>query len=100
MEGEIALLRDSINNLILTNRDLNQEVHELNSDVSLVNIHFDRTPTRSDGEEEKVQDQAIEAQPVNIIEERPLQVGDHIHIVSRQQFGIEGVVHSFTNQFV
>ena len=99
LEGEISLLRDSLNDLILTNRDLHQEVQELTSEVSLINIHLDRTPTRPEGEEEQAPE-ILEAQPVNNDEERPLQVGDRVRVTSRQQFGVEGTIHSFTNHRV
>ena len=99
LEGEISLLRDSLNDLILTNRDLHQEVQELTSEISLINIHLDRTPTRPEGEEEQAPE-ILEAQPVNNDEERPLQVGDRVRVISRQLFGIEGTIHSFTNHRV
>ena len=99
LEGEISLLRDSLNDLILTNRDLHQEVQELTSEISLINIHLDRTPTRPEGEEEQALE-ILEAQPVNNDEERPLQVGDRVRVTSRQIFGIEGTIHSFTNHRV
>ena len=99
LEGEISLLRDSLNDLILTNRDLHQEVQELTSEISLVNIHLDRTPTRPEGEEEQALE-ILEAQPVNNDEERPLQVGDRVRVTSRQQFGVEGTIHSFTTHRV
>ena len=100
LEEEITLLRNALNDLILSNRDLFQEIRELTSEVSLINIHLDRTPTGTEGEEEQVQDQPVEAEAVNENEDRPLQVGDHVRVTSRQQFGTEGVVHSFTNQRV
>ena len=53
LEEEISLLRNALNDLIISNRDLNQEVRELTSEVSLINIHLDRTPTRPEGEEEQ-----------------------------------------------
>ena len=99
LEEEISLLRNSINDLILVNRDLHQEVSELNTEVSLINLHLDRTPTRPEGEEEQDQAPLIEAQPVEQ-EDRPLRVGDRVRITSRQQFGVVGEVHSFTNQRV
>ena len=100
LEEEISLLRNALNDLIISNRDLYQEVRELTSEVSLINIHLDRTPTRPEGEEEQDQDPVIEALPVNEDEDRPLRIGDRVRVTSRQQFGIEGVVHSFTNQRV
>ena len=100
LEGEISVLRDTLNDLILTNRDLHQEIRELNSEVSLVNIHLDRTPSTPEGEEEQNNGQAIEAQPVIDEEERPLRVGDRVRVTSRQLFGTEGIIHSFTSQRV
>ena len=99
LEQEIELLRNSINDLILCNRDLFQEVRELNSELSLIALHLDRTPTRSEGEEDQVEDQPVEAQPVEQ-EVRPLRIGDRVRITSRQHFGVVGEVHSFTNQRV
>ena len=64
-----------------------------------MNIHLDRTPTRPEGEEDQVEDQPVEAQPVEQ-EDRPLRIGDRVRITSRQQFGVVGEVHSFTNQRV
>ena len=99
LENEIALLRDCIENLIVSNRDLHQEVRELNSELSLINIHLDRTPTGHEGEEDQDEVQLIEAQPVEQAD-RPLQIGDRVRITSRQQFGVVGEIHSFTNQRV
>ena len=57
-------------------------------------------PQDPEGEEEQVQEPLVEAEAVNENEDRPLQVGDRVRVTSRQQFGTEGVVHSFTNQRV
>ena len=99
LEQEITLLRDSISDLIISNRDLHQEVRELSSELSLISLHLDRTPTGSEGEEDQEEIQVIEAQPVEQVD-RPLRIGDRVRITSRQHFGVVGEVHSFTNQRV
>lgn len=100
LEETVSVLRDTLNDLNITNRELHQEIRELSSEISLLNIHLDRTPTGREGEEEQALEPAIEAQPVDDDEERPLRVGDRVRITSRQLFGTEGVIHSFTNQRV
>ena len=90
LESEIVLLRESIDQLRISNRDLNLELLELASTAQ------DLVTQRPAQEETPV---PIEAQPVEN-EERPLQIGDRVRIVSRQHFGVEGTIHSFTNQRV
>ena len=90
LESEIVLLRESIDQLRISNRDLHLELLELASTAQ------DLVTQRPAQEETPV---PIEAQPVEN-EERPLQIGDRVRIVSRQHFGVEGTIHSFTNQRV
>ena len=90
LESEIVLLRESIDQLRISNRDLHLELLELASTAQ------DLATQRPTQEETPV---PIEAQPVEN-EERPLQIGDRVRIVSRQHFGVEGTIHSFTNQRV
>ena len=82
------MLRESIDQLRISNRDLHLELLELASTAQ------DLATQRPAQEETPV---PIEAQPVEN-EERPLQIGDRARIVSRQHFGVEGTIHSFTNQ--
>ena len=90
LESEIVLLRESIDQLRISNRDLHLELLELASTAQ------DLVTQRPAQEETPV---PIEAQPVEN-EERPLQIGGRVRIVSRQHFGVEGTIHSFTNQKV
>ena len=90
LEREIVLLWESIDQLRISNRDLHLELLELASTAQ------DLATQRPSQEETPV---PIEAQPVEN-EERPLQIGDRVRIVSRQHFGVEGTIHSFTNQRV
>ena len=90
LEREIVLLWESIDQLRISNRDLHLELLELASTAQ------DLATQRPAQEETPV---PIEAQPVEN-EERPLQIGDRVRIVSRQHFGVEGTIHSFTNQRV
>ena len=90
LESEIVLLRESIDQLRISNRDLHLELLELASTAQ------DLVTQRPAQEETPA---PIEAQPVEN-EERPLQIGDRVRIVSRQHFGVEGTIHSFTNQRV
>ena len=99
LESELALLRDSIDNLIISNRDLNLEVGLLSSEVETLNSRLNPTSNEREDNENQAQVQPIEAQPVEL-EERPLQIGDRVRITSRQQFGVVGEVHSLTNQRV
>ena len=91
LESELALLRDSVDRLQISNGNLLEEVQELTEGLNQLNQRLDDLPTR-----EEVQ---VQAQPVEE-ENRPLQVGDRVRITSRQHFGVEGTVHSFTNQRV
>ena len=101
LESEIILVRDSFENLRVSNRDLHLELLELNQGIAQLNQRLDNTPTGVEDEEIQVEAQPVleEAQPVEG-EERPLQISDQVRITSRQLFGTVGVVHSFTNQRV
>ena len=101
LESEIVLVRDSFENLRVSNRDLHLELLELNQGIAQLNQRLDNTPTGVEDEEIQVEAQPVleEAQPVEG-EERPLQISDQVRITSRQLFGTVGVVHSFTNQRV
>ena len=101
LESELALLRDSIDNLIISNRDLNLEVGLLSSEVETLNSRLNSTSNEREDNENQAPVQPIvaQAQPVEP-EERPLQIGDRVRITSRQQFGVVGEVHSFTSQRV
>ena len=91
-ESEITLLRESVDRLRVSNRDLNLELLKLTSTAQdLVAAQCRPTSVETTT--------PIEAQPVQD-EERPLQIGDRVRITSRQHFGIEGTIHSFTNQRV
>ena len=89
LESELALLRDSVDRLRISNGNLQIEVQELTEGIAQLNQRLDDLPT---GEEVQIQAQPIEE------EDRPLQIGDSVRITSRQHFGVEGTVHSFTNQ--
>ena len=91
LESELALLRDSVDRLQISNGNLLEEVQELTEGLIQLNQRLDDLPAR-----EEVQ---VQAQPVEE-ENRPLRVGDRVRITSRQHFGVEGTVHSFTNQRV
>ena len=91
LESELALLRDSVDRLQISNGNLLEEVQELTEGLNQLNQRLDDLPAR-----EEVQ---VQAQPVEE-ENRPLRVGDRVRITSRQHFGVEGTVHSFTNQRV
>ena len=94
IETEIALLRDSIENLRISNRDLNLELSEFNQSVAQIIQHLDPRSIEEEPQEETVQ---VQAEPVD---ERPLSIGDTVRITSRVHFGLQGTVHSFTNQRV
>ena len=91
LESELALLRDSVDRLRISNGNLQIEAQELTEGIAQLNQRLDDLPT---GEEVQIQAQPIEE------EDRPLQIGDRVRITSRQHFGVEGTVHSFTNQRV
>ena len=91
LESELALLRDSVDRLRISNGNLQIEAQELTEGIVQLNQRLDDLPT---GEEVQIQAQPIEE------EDRPLQIGDRVRITSRQHFGVEGTVHSFTNQRV
>ena len=97
LENEIALLRDCIENLSVTNSDLIQEIQELNQGLNQINQRLDNTPTAE--EEVQVQAQPVEPEQNNEYV-RPLEEGDRVRITSRNLFGIEGTVLSFTNSRV
>ena len=99
LESELTLLRDSIDRLVISNRDLHQEVSLLASEVESLNTRLTDTSNEREENETQAPAQPVEAQPVEP-EERPLQIGDRVRITSRQQFGVVGEVHSFTNQRV
>ena len=94
LESELALLRDSIDHLRISNGNLQTELQELTEEVSLLNQRLDDLPRGEDNGTVPVQ---VQAQPIEE-EERPLQIGDRVRLTSRQHFGVEGVVHFFTNQ--
>ena len=100
LESELALLRDSIDNLRLHNGELLLEVGVLSREISTLNERLDVLDTAS-RESSEGQEQPVAAQPVEPEDlTRPLQIGDRVRITSRQLFGAEGIVHSFTNQRV
>ena len=91
LDTELVQLRDSVDRLRISNENLLIEVNEFNEGIAQLNQRLDSLPS---GEEVQIQAQPIEE------EDRPLQIGDRVRIVSRQHFGVEGAVHSFTNQRV
>ena len=91
LDSELVQLRDSVDRLRISNENLLIEVNEFNEGIAQLNQRLDDLPS---GEEVQIQAQPIEE------EDRPLQIGDRVRITSRQHFGIEGTVHSFTNQRV
>ena len=99
LESELTLLRDSIDRLVISNRDLHLEIGLLQSEVETLNTRLTATSNEREDNENQAPAQPVEAQPVEP-EERPLQIGDRVRITSRQQFGVVGEVHSFTNQRV
>ena len=54
--------------------------------------HLETRPIPEEPQQETVQ---VQAEPVD---ERPLCIGDTVRITSRVHFGLQGTVHSFTNQ--
>ena len=98
LDSELALLRDSINNLRLHNGELLFELGILSGEISTLNERLDASSLPSDTNV-ILTPEPVEAQPV-LDEERELQVGDRVRIISRQHFGVEGTVHSFTSQRV
>ena len=100
LESELALLRDSIDNLGLHNGELLLEAGVLSREISTLNERLDVLDTAS-RESSEGQEQPVAAQPVEPEDlTRPLQIGDRVRITSRQLFSAEGIVHSFTNQRV
>lgn len=97
LESELALLRDSIDNLRLHNCELLLELGVLLGEINTLNERLDTVTTQDDNNEPE--EQPVAAEPVQP-EERPLQIGDRVRITSRQHFGVEGTIHSFTNQRV
>ena len=91
LDTELVQLRDSVDRLRISNENLLIEVNEFNEGIAQLNQRLDNLPS---GEEVQ-----IEAQPIEE-EDRPLQVGDRVRITSRSHFGVEGTIHSFTNQRV
>ena len=91
LDSELVHLRESVDRLRISNENLVLEVNEFNEGIAQLNQRLDNLPS---GEEVQIQAQPIEE------EDRPLQIGDRVRIVSRQHFGVEGTVHSFTNQRV
>ena len=97
LESELALLRDSIDNLRLHNGELLLELGVLSGEISTLNERLDATSIQEENNEPE--EQPVAAKPV-LPEDRPLQIGDRVRITSRQHFGAEGTIHSFTNQRV
>ena len=62
LESELALLRDSIDNLRLHNCELLLELGVLSGEVSTLNKHLDAASTQ--GENNETQDQPVAAEPV------------------------------------
>ena len=91
LDSELVHLRESVDRLRISNENLVIEVNEFNEGIAQINQRLDNL---SSGEEVQIQAQPIEE------EDRPLQIGDRVRITSRQHFGVEGTVHSFTNQRV
>ena len=90
-------MRDSIDNLRLHNCELLLELGVLSGEINTLNERLDAASTQGDNNEPE--EQPVAAEPVQP-EERPLQIGDRVRITSRQHFGVEGTIHSFTNQRV
>ena len=91
LDTELVQLRDSVDRLRISNENLIIEVNEFNEGIAQLNQRLDNLPS---GEEVQIEAQPIEEQ------DRPLQVGDRVRITSRQHFGVEGTIHSFTSQRV
>ena len=94
LETEIALLRDSIETLRISNRDLSLELSEFYQSVAQIIQHLETLSIPEEPQQEAVQ---VQAEPVD---ERLLNIGDTVRITSRVHFGLQGTVHSFTNQRV
>ena len=92
LDSELVHLRESVDRLRITNESLIVEINEFRQGITQLNESLNNLRS----EEEEVQ---VLAQPIQE-EDRPLQVGDRVRITSRQHFGTEGTIHSFTNQRV
>ena len=92
LDSELVHLRESVDRLRITNENLIVEINEFKDLISQLNQSLNNL--RSVEEEVQVQAQPIEE------EDQPLQIGDRVRITSRQHFGVQGTVHSFTNQRV
>ena len=92
LDSELVHLRESVDRLRISNENLIAEVIEFRQGITQLNKSLNNL--RSVEEEVQVQAQPIEE------EDRPLQIGDRVRITSRQQFGVVGEIHSFTNQRV
>ena len=92
LDSELVHLRESVDRLCISNENLIAEVNKFRQGINQLNESLNNL--RSVEEEVQVQAQPIEK------EDRPLEIGDRVRITSRQQFGVVGEIHSFTNQQV
>ena len=92
LDSELVHLRELVDCLRISNESLVIEINEFRQGITQLNQSLNSL--RSVEEEVQIQAQPIEE------EDLPLQIGDRVRITSRQQFGVEGTIHSFTNQRV
>ena len=78
--------------LRISNESLVTEINKFKEGITQLNQSLNNL--RSVEEEVQIQAQPIEE------EDLPLQIGNRVRITSRQHFGVQGTVHSFTNQRV
>ena len=94
LEGEIVLLRELLDNLCISYQDLNLKLIKLNQGVVKIPQCLEPRPVVEEPWEEAVQVQA------EMLEDHLLSIGDNVWITSRVHFGLQGTVHSFTDQRV
>ena len=92
LDSELVHLRESVDRLRLSNENLVIEINEFRQGITELNQSLNNLRSV----EEEVQ---VQAQPIQE-EDLPLQIGNRVRITSRQQFGVEGTIHSFTSQRV
>ena len=91
-DSELVHLWELVDRLRISNESLVTEINKFKEGITQLNQSLNNL--RSVEEEVQIQAQPIEE------EDLPLQIGNRVRITSRQHFGVQGTVHSFTNQRV